>query len=97
MIMTLLKDIRSLVGMANITILVVLLVVYSRIFIKTRATFTIGLAVFAGMLMLHNGIAVYGVLCTGTSLFKRIVAVFRWDTYRRAHRANSSSEGNSLA
>ena len=46
--------------MANMTILVVLLVVYRRIFIKTKATFTVGLAVFAGMLMLHNGIAVYG-------------------------------------
>ena len=46
--------------MANMTILVVLLVVYSRIFIKTKATFTVGLAVFAGMLVLHNGIAVYG-------------------------------------
>jgi hypothetical protein len=34
--------------------------VYSKIYIKTRATFTVCLAVFAGMLMLHNGIAVYG-------------------------------------
>jgi hypothetical protein len=31
-----------------------------QIYGNTRATFTIGLAVFAGMLMLHNGIAVYG-------------------------------------
>jgi hypothetical protein len=59
MIMALLMDISSLVSMANMAILVALLVVYARIFIKTRATFTIGLAVFAGMLMLHNGIAVY--------------------------------------
>jgi hypothetical protein len=41
-------------------ILVALLGVYARIYIKTRAAFTIGLAVFASMLMLHNGIAVYG-------------------------------------
>lgn len=53
-------DISSLVSMANMAILVVLLVVYARIYIKTRATFTIGLAVFVSMLMLHNGIAVYG-------------------------------------
>jgi hypothetical protein len=59
MIMALLMDISSLVSMANMAILVALLIVYARIFIKTRATFTIGLAVFAGMLMLHNGIAVY--------------------------------------
>ena len=58
--MALLMDISSLVSMANMIILVALLVVYSRIYIKTRATFTVGLAVFAGMLMLHNGIAVYG-------------------------------------
>ncbi|HEX6253755.1 MAG TPA: hypothetical protein VFZ55_06005 [Nitrososphaera sp.] len=57
--MALLMDISSLVSMANMAILVALLIVYARIFIKTRATFTIGLAVFAGMLMLHNGIAVY--------------------------------------
>ncbi|MFL6482304.1 MAG: hypothetical protein ACJ70Z_06260 [Nitrososphaera sp.] len=53
-------DISSLVSMANMAILISLLVVYSRIYIKTKATFTIGLAVFASMLMLHNGIAIYG-------------------------------------
>ena len=58
--MALLMDISSLVSMANMAILVALLGVYARIYIKTRATFTIGLAVFASMLMLHNGIAVYG-------------------------------------
>jgi hypothetical protein len=60
MIMALLMDISSIVSMVNMAILVVLLVVYARIYIKTRATFTIGLAVFVSMLMLHNGIAVYG-------------------------------------
>ena len=60
MIMALLMDISSLVSMANMAILIALLLVYARIYTKTRATFTVGLAVFAGMLMLHNGIAVYG-------------------------------------
>jgi hypothetical protein len=60
--MALLMDISSLVSMANMAILVALLGVYTRIYIKTRATFTIGLAVFASMLMLHNGIAVYGYI-----------------------------------
>jgi hypothetical protein len=60
MIMALLMDISSLVSMANMAILVALLIVYTRIYNKTRANFTVGLAVFAGMLMLHNGIAVYG-------------------------------------
>ena len=60
MVMALLMDISSLVSIANMAVLIALLLVYARIYIKTRATFTVGLAVFAGMLMLHNGIAVYG-------------------------------------
>lgn len=60
MIMALLMDVSSVVSMANMMILVVLLAVYGRIYSKTGATFTIGLMIFAGMLMLHNVIAVYG-------------------------------------
>jgi hypothetical protein len=60
MIMALLMDVSSVVSMANMAILVVLLAVYGRIYSKTGATFTIGLMIFAGMLMLHNVIAVYG-------------------------------------
>ena len=58
--MTLLMDVSSIVSMINTVILVVLLVVYANIYRKTGATFTIGLMVFAGMLMLHNIIAIYG-------------------------------------
>jgi hypothetical protein len=58
--MTLLMDISSIVGMVNMAILIALLVVYANIYRKTGATFTIGLMVFAAMLMLHNVIAVYG-------------------------------------
>lgn len=57
--MALLMDVSSLVSMANVAILVALMVVYGRIYGKTGATFTIGLMVFAGMLMLHNVLAVY--------------------------------------
>jgi riboflavin transporter FmnP len=53
-------DVSSIVGMANMAILIALLIVYANIYRKTRATFTVGLMVFAGMLMLHNVIAVYG-------------------------------------
>ena len=55
-----LMDVSSIVSMANMGILIVLLAIYGRIYSKTRATFTIGLVVFASMLMLHNVIAVYG-------------------------------------
>lgn len=58
--MALLMDVSSIVSMANMAILVVLLAVYGRIYSKTGATFTIGLMIFAGMLMLQNGMAVYG-------------------------------------
>jgi len=53
-------DVSSIVGMVNMAVLIALLVVYANIHRRTRATFTIGLMVFAGMLMLHNVIAVYG-------------------------------------
>lgn len=54
-----LMDVSSIVSMANMAILIALLAVYGRIYSKTRATFTVGLMVFAGMLMLHNVLAVY--------------------------------------
>ena len=60
MVMALLMDVSSGVSMVNTVILVVLLAVYANIYRKTGATFTIGLMVFAGMLMLHNIIAIYG-------------------------------------
>jgi hypothetical protein len=60
MIMALLMDVSSVVSMINTAILVVLLAVYANIYRKTGATFTIGLIIFAGMLMLHNIVAIYG-------------------------------------
>src|ERR671910_3911532 len=58
--MALLMDVSSIVSIVNIAILVMLLAIYANIYRKTRATFTIGLLVFTGMLMLHNMIAIYG-------------------------------------
>ena len=58
--MSLLMDVSSIVSMANMGILIALLIIYVNIYNKTRATFTVGLIVFAVMLMLHNMIAVYG-------------------------------------
>jgi hypothetical protein len=40
-------------------LLVALLTIYARIYKNTKASFTIGLMFFAGMLLLHNIIAVY--------------------------------------
>jgi hypothetical protein len=58
--MALLMDVSSIVSTVNMVILVLLLAVYANIYRKTGATFTVGLIVFAGMLMLHNLIAIYG-------------------------------------
>ena len=58
--MAFLMDISSILSVVNMAILITLLAVYANIYRKTRATFTVGLMVFAGMLMLHNAIAIYG-------------------------------------
>jgi hypothetical protein len=57
--MAMLMDVSSIVSLVNMAILVALLAVYANIYRKTGATFTVGLMVFASMLMLHNVIAVY--------------------------------------
>jgi hypothetical protein len=51
--------ISAVIGLANIGILAALLVIYARVYKNTKATFTIGLIFFVGLLMLHNIIAVY--------------------------------------
>jgi hypothetical protein len=74
--MSLLMDASSAVSMANMGILVALLVVYANIYSKTRATFTVGLMVFAGMLMLHNVIAVYGYFAMAPLYSKELLPYF---------------------
>jgi len=52
-------EISVSVGIVNVALLIALLTVYVKVYKSTRAVFTIGLMFFAGMLMLHNIIAVY--------------------------------------
>jgi hypothetical protein len=54
-----LMGISAVIGLLNIGILAALLVIYARVYKNTKATFTIGLIFFVGLLMLHNIIAVY--------------------------------------
>jgi hypothetical protein len=54
-----LMGISAVIGLANIGILTALLVIYGKVYKNTKAIFTIGLIFFAGLLMLHNIIAVY--------------------------------------
>jgi hypothetical protein len=51
---------NALVALANIAVLIVLLVLYVRVYKSSKAKFTVGLMLFVGLLMLHNLIAVYG-------------------------------------
>jgi uncharacterized membrane protein YgdD (TMEM256/DUF423 family) len=60
--MAFLMDISAAISLANVGILIALLIVYAKIYRSTKAIFTIGLMFFAGMLMLHNLIAVYAYI-----------------------------------
>jgi hypothetical protein len=52
-------DVSTIVSMATIVILTILLTLYIKIYLKTRAVFTIGLIFFASMLVVQNLIVVY--------------------------------------
>ena len=54
-----LMEVSAGVGIVNVVLLIALLTVYAKVYKSTRAVFTIGLMFFAGMLILHNIIAVY--------------------------------------
>ncbi len=47
------------IALINVALLVALLTIYARTYKNTKASVTIGLMFFAGMLILHNIIAVY--------------------------------------
>lgn len=47
------------IALVNVALLVALLAIYLRIYKNTKAAFTVGLIFFAGLLVLHNIIAVY--------------------------------------
>lgn len=55
-------DISAGISIANVAILGALLIIYSKIYKTSKAIFTLGLMFFAGMLVLHNIIAVYAYL-----------------------------------
>ena len=52
-------EISAALSLTNVALLITLLVTYVRIYMSSKAIFTLGLIFFAGMLMLHNAIAVY--------------------------------------
>lgn len=60
--MSLLMNLSTVISVLNVAVLLTLLVIYIKIYIKSGAVFTIGLVFFTVMLMLHNLIAVYAYL-----------------------------------
>jgi hypothetical protein len=52
----------TVVSVLNVAVLLILFVIYAKIYVKSRAVFTIGLMFFTVMLMLHNLIAIYAYL-----------------------------------
>jgi hypothetical protein len=72
-------EISAVISLVNLALLISLLITYLRIYISSRAIFTVGLMFFAAMLMLHNAIAVYGYfvmeLLYNEALFPYFVAV----------------------
>ena len=60
--MNVLMEVSAAVSLTNVALLLALLFVYVRIYQSSKAIFTLGLMFFAGMLALHNIIAVYAYL-----------------------------------
>lgn len=60
--MSLLMNISTVISVLNVAVLLTLLVIYAKIYFKSKAVFTIGLMFFTVMLMLHNLIAIYAYL-----------------------------------
>jgi hypothetical protein len=57
--MEMLMALSAGIALVNVALLIALLTIYARIYKSTRAVFTVGIMFFAGMLILHNTIAVY--------------------------------------
>ncbi len=57
--MDVIMEISAALSLANVALLTTLFIIYIKIYRSSKAIFTLGLMFFAGMLMLHNAIAVY--------------------------------------
>lgn len=57
--MVFLMEVAAGLALANSAILVALMYMYSRIAAKTKAAFSFGLLVFAGLLLLHNLVTLF--------------------------------------
>src|SRR5574341_222193 len=59
LVMSILMEISAALSLVNVALLMTLLIIYVKIYTSSKAIFTLGLMFFAGMMILHNAIAVY--------------------------------------
>ena len=50
------------VGVANVVLAIALLLIYGGVYLRTRATFTLALLLFAIAFLAHNGLVVYSYM-----------------------------------
>jgi hypothetical protein len=74
--MAMLMDVSATVSLVNIGVLAILLAMYGRIYANTKAVFTLGLMFFAGMLVLHNAITVYGYFAMASLYAESLLPYF---------------------
>lgn len=69
-------DIGAAISLTNVAILIALLSIYIKIYNSSKAVFTLGLMFFAGMLMLHNVIAVYAYFAMASLYHEALLPYF---------------------
>ena len=74
--MNILMEISAVLGLTNVALLIALLIIYLRIYSSSKAVFTLGLMFFAGMLMIHNAIAVYAYFAMETLYNEALLPYF---------------------
>jgi hypothetical protein len=77
--MAILMDVSAIISLVNVGMLIALLTMYVKIYKSSKAIFTFGLMFFAGMLVVHNLLAVYAYFAMAPlyneALFPYFVAI----------------------
>ncbi len=69
-------EISAGVSLTNLGLLTTLFIIYARIYRSSKAIFTLGLMFFAGMLLLHNAIAVYAYIAMAPLYHEALLPYF---------------------
>lgn len=76
--MEIMMEVAVVFAVLNIAVLAVLLYFYSRIAVKTRATYSIGLLIFALFLLAHNLLTVYSYLAMAPLFGVEAIPFLMW-------------------